>query len=359
MNRQRLVHKVVIGLLLGTSALSCFGDRTSVVAPFGPPSYNSLVSLAVRSLPRGDVATAVFAVPAADSAVVVTLAGLQRLGGTSVYKVWLTDSLGATFVPAAGRIIHVQVDTVQGSLGDSAVTTKDTTTVGLQLAVRGGDGGTSDTVRILKSQLGNNPRTLTHHFVVVSIESDSLAATPSTAMPLWLRFRAPGATGALSFGNFNQAASLAFNFTAAGSGSVGYRGNEVESDVVQLARPPVGYYYRSWLVVATGTQVTAWGGVGGLTAPYPRSATSLDDADVNQSDPVVLPYAIYQARARAFAENILVTPGDTALSPDATGSGWFRAINYFAITLEPKAGTGGIGPTQILKATAPDIVYNP
>ncbi|MEK6767904.1 MAG: hypothetical protein AABY85_02825 [Gemmatimonadota bacterium] len=352
MNRQRVVHGLAIGLLLGTSTLSCFGERTSVFEPVGPPSYNKLLTLTVRRVPGGSLSTAVF--PTSDSAVVVTLTGLHALSG-AFYKVWLADSTAATFRAAAGRVTVTNVDTVQGSTGDSGVTTIDSSTVGTNIAVRGGDGGTSYSVRILQSRLGVNPRAGANHFVLVSIETDSAAATPSTLNPLWLRYRAPGATGSLKFGNFNQDATLAFSFTAAGSGSAGFRSDEVQADLFQLARPPVGYYYRAWLVVLTGTQVTAWTNLGAITAPYPRSATSLDDADVSQSDQVVLPYSIYQARARAFAGDLTLTPGGTPLSPDATGANWYRDFTYFAVTLQPKAGTG-IGQTQILRGDLPDIL---
>lgn len=350
MTRYSVVRSLSMGLAAGVLS-ACFGERTSVLDPVSPPSYNLRFAVANLGIPRGTVALSVFTVPAADSAVVVTLQGLKALSG-AFYKVWLMDSLGATFTPAAGRVIVTQVDTVQGSLGDSAVTTTDTTTLGTQIAVRGGDGGTAYTIRILKSQQGSNPRAGAFHQVLVSIETDSLATTPGTARALWRRYRAPGATGAVSFGNFNSDAALVYGFVAAGSGLAGFRVDEVQADLGQLSRPPIGYYYRAWLVVTTGTQVTSTTGVGGLTAPYPRNSVSLDESDVSQVDETVLPQAIRTARVRALA-------GDLGLQPDSTGYHWFKVFTQFAITLEPKAGGASMGPSVVLQGALPDIVRNP
>jgi hypothetical protein len=343
MTSKTVARGVSVGLLLAAGA-GCFGDRTTILDPVSGPGYIMRISVATRGLPGGSVSTSVF--PTDDSAVVVTLSGLKQLSGGAVYKVWLADTLGTTLVPASGVITVTDTDTLEDSQGnDSVATTVDSTILGPTAELPGGDGGTSYNVRVLQSAMGGaNPRS--QHFVVVTIESSAGATTPSTTQFLWRRFRTPGSAGGLSFGNFRPTGTN-FVFASAGTATGTFREDEFQSELNQLSRPPVGFRYRAYMVTMDGNLVAADYDLGGLTAPYPRDNVSLDDADITQVDEVVLPTSIYRARISRLA-------GDAGVPAGTTGP--FGLIDVVVISLEPKNGVGGLGPTWILTGTVPEIV---
>jgi hypothetical protein len=343
-----MARGISVGLLI-VAGTGCFGDRTTILDAVSGPGYIMRISVTTSGvLPGGSIATAVDSTAAltADSTVVVTLAGLDALSGGAVYKVWLADTLGTTLTAASAFIIVTDVDTLLDSQGnDSIVTTVDSTTLGPVAELPGGDGGTTYQVRIRQSLMGGaNPRA--QHFAVVTIESSAGAATPSSTQFLWRRFRAPGSTGGLSFGNFVPGGT-SFVFARAGTATGTFREDEFQSELNQLSRPPEGFFYRAYMITMSGTRITASYGLGGLTAPYPRDNVSLDDADITQVDEVVLPTSIYRARISRLAGDVGVPAGTT---------GAFGLIDMVVISLEPKLGVAGMGPSWILTGTVPEIV---
>lgn len=337
--------RVGIPVLAAVALLTaCDFERASVTSPVGEPSYDFRLTVDGRGVPRG---TAV--VSSGGDSIQVTLRGLEALS-SGVYQVWLgnvddTASPDTTigFVPAAGVRVVVRTDTTFTPEGDpvpSPVTIDST--AGVSSFTAGGPNVTI-TLTIDSASLGVLPTT--YDVLLVSIESATGAASPSSTQPLWARSTGTSGTKTLRFGNFHPDPALQYTFTATGRGTAGIRGNVLIVDDSALARPPEGYYYATWVVQRNedGDPVDTLQ-LGPQTAPFPDRSVSLREADVTVVHPVVLesPPSILAAANRL---------------QHGSGSDPFLGFEDLWVTLENKVGVEeAAAPTIVLSGTVPTIV---
>lgn len=296
--------RAVLAALVGVALLgACDSDRATVLEPFGEPTFNFRTlpaTAASQALPGGSISVAR---PATGTGTItVTLRNLEPLAGSAVYKVWLVDSAGTTFVPATGEVLLITT----GATTDTTTAPPASTTSGFAANQR-------VVLRITAETLGSDPTANRFGAVVVTIEDNASATTAGPVRPLFARY-ALAASGAstqnvnLSFGNFNADTSQQYVFSATGRGTAGVRANALFIDDSSLARPPRGYYYAAYAVaVAYDADADEFNVVdtlplGDLNAPYPREGVSLRDADERLVDPVVTdrPMAIDAASLRFF-----------------------------------------------------------
>lgn len=336
---------------------------------------------------------------AVDSAVSVVARSLRALGGGRVYEVWSMAPDG-TSSPVYGRVVEYK-SVYSGNLdpitGDS-VFLVDSTEVAASGAGTyvGSDEFRVDSVafHVIPSDPTNtvNPFSNTQaNAIFVSIES-AAATTPSNARFLWSRaalvtggtvanvtvtadtvylstnppFPADAATpdtiqvtrrarstlngsGALTFGNFggldvvNAASPNDYVFGARGTGFGGARGPEMSVDVAELARPPIGFFYRGYVVDAVGNEVmidtlrSAW------SEDPSVSRVSLYDADINDLLPNIVEHDVRAAQIRNCAMVSAVNNCQNGMALPVTDT--FKGFVSFVLKIEPK-GSVSSAPTK-------------
>lgn len=340
----------IVPAAIAVAALSaCDFDRATVLRPLGEPSYDFKLSSDGRNVPTGNVV-----VSTASKRLTITVSGLEPLA-SGVYQVWLANvTAGAnpgdtatvgSWTKAVGTRKVVRTDTTFTPEGDPVPNpvTVDST-AGVSTFTRGGP-ATTIIFTIDSVSFAGNPTAF--NTVVISLESAAGATTPSAARPLWARGTNSAGTKALLFGNFRADASLQYRFVATGRGTAGIRGNVMIVDDSALARPPIGYYYATWVVKrdANGAPTDTLM-LGPQTAPFPDRDVSLREADVDDVHPVVLD----------FPPSILAASSRLVLS----GTNPFVGFEDLWVTLENKLGADdAAAPTIVLSGTVPTIVSEP
>jgi len=132
-------------------------------------------------------------------------------------------------------------------------------------------------------------------------------------------------------------------FPARGSGVGGARGPEVSVDLRELSRPPIGFFYRGYVVnaVGDGTMVDT------LRSAWSRepsvSRVSLYDADVDAALPGIAGLDIRSAQVRNCASGSGVNNCQNTMTLPAVADSTFRGLANFQLKLEPK---GGVAPIR-------------
>lgn len=330
------------------SMAACDFNRASVLDPIGDPSYDFQLSGDGRNIPGGSAATST-----GSQTVTLTLRGLEPLT-SGVYQVWLgTAVAGANpgdtatvtdWTPAIGTRKAVRTDTTFTSAGDPVATpTTVDSTAGVSSFTQGGP-ATVVTFTIDAASLGQDPTQF--NVVLVSLESATGAATPGTARPLWARGVDSDGSHTVRFGNFRTESSLEYRFTSTGRGRGGIRGNVLIVDDSALARPPVGYYYATWVVKRSDGAPVDTLDLGPQTAPYPNRDISLLDADISNPSSVVLDSPM---EILAAANRMVLSSSDALLGFEDV---W--------VTLENKFGASDTAaPSIVLSGTIPTVVSAP
>ena len=204
------------------------------------------------------------AIGAPDS-VRVRMTNVQRLE-TGVYKAWYVNRNTNEAQPAPGRYIRrsITVNAADTALRDTTIFEDVANTS----TFKGGPEEILFTTRPY-SEIGNPDLSDTLAFLLITVEQNENAATPSTAQPFWVRvFKTAGtsAGGTVQFGdfNFNQGDAQPVTFTAQGTFSGGvlggtrterngeetevvFEGSTVRLNFTGLTRPPEGYEYRAYM----------------------------------------------------------------------------------------------------------------
>ncbi len=357
MNRRVLLSSLA---LAGIGMLgACDVERTSVLTPFGVPSYDSRLAADGRNVPNGTLTRTAAGI---DTSIRVRFAGLEPLA-SGAYQVWLakvvagatpgSDSVLASVTKATGTVFVIRRDTTIDLVTGDPIG-KDTTLSTTPSVSTFTAGGPSTRVEIVvnRASVGANVRT-DFNVVFLSIETSATAAAPSDARPLYARYEPTTTSRALLFGRFHPRTDSSYVFTATGRGLAGIRGPILIVDDSSLARPPIGYFYavavvkRDTLGAAIDTLL-----VGPQTAPFPRRQVSLIDADVSVVDPVVLvtPPSILAAAIRVDAR---------VPSAGLPGANPFAGFQNILVTLETKQGVEAASPTIILSGTVSGCVNKP
>jgi hypothetical protein len=379
----RTTHKRVftLGVVAALAvAAACTDNRSTVTEPQAV-QYGFALSPDGRNLPGGTVAyvrpATATAAATVDTAVVVTLKGLDSLT-TKVYQVWLVDTVAggtlSNITKATGNLRLIRTDSSLDQNGD-VVTTRDIRTVNGVSSFRNGGPATQVELTVTRATLGlgaTGTTPLTREIVLVSLETDAAATTPSDIRPLWARradtsaavtANRPGSipavplsitnTSPVRFGNFAARRANEYRFTPVGRGRGAIGDDFVVFDDSSLMRPPVGYYYAGVLIKADAAnkQVDSLD-LGPQTAPLPRRNISLIDADVSIPDAVVqtTPPSIVAAANRVSVDTIAGFEGNT--TP-------FRGYALAYVTLESKYGVPkAASPTIVLSGVIPGVVRN-
>jgi hypothetical protein len=364
--------RIAAGLIVVGALGACEFDRATVLSPLGDPSYDFALTSDGRGLPRGTVARVV-PLTDADAAVFdttyeVALTGLEPLTA-GVYQVWLgtidpDNPAEPSWTPAEGELTITRVDTTFTPEGDPIPDTVEVSVTSDVSAFTEGGPAIQARLVIDRASLGGvSP--FDFNTVLVSLEAAPGAAQPSTdARPIWSR--ATGGTGSTRisvsgvdtmfatvtttqtvFGNFGLTTAEEYRFTATGRGRGGIRGNIMIVDDSALARPPVGYYYATWVVRRddTGSPIDTLV-LGEQTAPFPDRSVSLRDADISLVHPVVLdfPMSILAASSRI----------------EVSGASPFLGYEDVWVTLENKLGEEGTAaPSIVLSGVVPEIISAP
>jgi hypothetical protein len=355
--------------LAALAAAACEDSRATFFEPVGPLSFNSGLTPTPARLPSGTVT-----IVGTDS-VVVDVSWLRALQGGAVYQIWgVTQdptTLQDTYTPLFGSLtedrltamLDVNGDTIRDVATENPIFATTTTT----LAAAGASTyGGSDSTRELVTRAqfilsttdpangGVNP--VLQEAIVITIQPSG-ATTPSDSKILWRRI-AIGLGGALSFGNFGGSDQFAlvsrrdYVFGAAGAGTAGVRGPEVAIRLLNLARPPVGYYYRGVLVDTLGNKIvidTLRSDYSGITA---ESRVSLLDADVNPLLPGMNEQGVLVGNVRNCATGS--TENGCQGTLDVSGTPLFGAMLTIQLLLEPKLASVAAGQSVVLSAAFPE-----
>jgi hypothetical protein len=363
------------------AAAACQDERSTVLEPTAGVSYGfALTPQNSQGLPRGTVdyirpLAATLPGDAIDSSIVVNLAGLDSLV-TKRYQVWLADiaadSVSFTnLVKATGRLRVIRTDSSVNQLGDIVATENVVTTNGVS-SFRNGGSKVRIELTVNRASLGGTANPQPRRLVLVSLEDNDQATTPSSIRPLWSRRESaaaevailrPGtavqvgmrARGNFRFGNFaiKPIEEYVFLNPPAGRGRGAIFNDVVLFNDSSLMRPPVGYYYAGALIKRDTTgRITDTLNLGPQTAPAPRRNVSLRDADVNADlDPVIQtrPQSIIAASSRLSADTV----------PRLSGAFPFARFVDAYVTLESKYGAESlISPSVVLQGNIPGIVTN-
>lgn len=354
-------------LLLAAGALAtvvaCTDDRANSLDPVGSPAYGVTQGIQATNLPRGTVAFVprlTSASPVLDS-ISMSISGLDTLEG-GFYTVWLGDSTVGNFKRAPGLLRVVRTDTVFNSFGDPVESSNTTTLKTNTSAFSNGGPRNRYLFSTTRTQAGLGANDAMQ-VLLVTIEKDSLATTPSPSRrPIWA-VRGEGTLGAtntsvrtsnIHFGHFSFQADSVYNYIGTGRGRVLFRDRLVQLLDSSLTRPPVGFYYGVYGIrrdTSNAIKDTVY--LGALRSSYPnRDALSLFNADSLIIDPTVqtsVPPAILAASIRAST--------DTVPKLQATS---FTGLAQILLVLESKNKTEGrLGTGVILTSDVPGIVRKP
>ena len=274
--------------------------------------------------------------------VTITLNNVEELA-TGVYKVWLVNPTTNASAPATGKWVRVVgTDTVASSTGTSTF-----------------DGGPGSIIFTTDaySAIGQPDVSDSLSVLLVSIEQDAGASSPSLSQPLWTTvIKKVGGTvgGAIQFGEFTLGddsrgpelfrpqgtmsggvigdtvvilVDTTINGAATKIRAAQFVGDRVEVRFSGLMRPPLGYRYNAYLCgsddgsCSPTNTTTEFFDIGGLTSP---SGLSLDNADSAPND-----------------GNLSATRIVTAFaSASVSGAQTLCDFDRFRLVLEPIAGGG-------------------
>jgi hypothetical protein len=357
---------------LGVLALSvvvagCDEGRTSTLEPFGEIAIGAAIGPAAANLPGGSVGIA-------GGVATLTLRDLRVANGPT-YHFWFVsrDAVGLdVYTPAFGAILEFFArDSLSGGTTGTPVpdpVTGDiiqvTDTNEVALARTGSYAGTDDApvfaIQVVldsAADVGTTTPATGRNAVAVSLGSGA----PTDAMFLFRRTGVAGA-GNLTFGNFGGTDPVSatnpadYVYGVGGTGTIAFRGAEAVADLRELRRPPVGFYYRGYLVDTAGTAVlidtlrSAYNVIAGL------SRVSMFDADVNSLLPGISVTAITRSQVRNCAAGAGIAACGNTMDLPVTGT--FNGVEAFILTLDPKGAGAGLGETVILTAAVPDRVWS-
>lgn len=355
--RNRAAFAALATTVLAVGA--CRDDRASVTEPFGPTSFDARLIAAPLGVPNGDVTmadageTSVGGSTFGSTTRVFRFASLDSLVGTNVYQVFLGVE-GGTLRPAVGELTVVRTDTTFDAAGDPQANETITTQNGVSSFQNGGSNVTVY-LSVSSSEFGEDDFD-SADLALVTIEANAGATTPTLSgpRPLWARLND---TDTFSFGTYDPDPTKEMVFVPVGRGIARFRGSVLTVDDSALMRPPVGYYYETHVVARNAGAVDEAGSLnlGPQTAPFPRRAVSLIDADVSIPDPVVIerPAQIRAASARLVTDSLA---GRGSQNADCR----FAGLAEIYVTLEAKAGRSAVrSPTIVLQGTTPAQVSAP
>jgi hypothetical protein len=304
------------------------------------------------------------------SAVTVSVSHLKALA-SGQYQFWVLNRSGQSVeVPAAafGTVVEfylrVDLDPVTGDTirdpitGDPVLVTDSTIVSATRTnSYTGSDDPAVTSVRVIVDSTSDGSPAAESHAVFLTIES-SAASTPNNARFLWRR-TGVGGNGALSFGNFAgywTAASSPndYLFRAAGTGVGGIRGDEISVGFNDLDRPPVGFFYRGYLLDADGNELMVDTLRGAWNADPTLSRVSLFDADADDLLPGVSGRGIVTANVRNCRVNSGVLNCGNSL--DVAAENPYGGYLGFELHLEPKGGSATRSPTATHTGELPDEV---
>jgi hypothetical protein len=276
----------------------------------------------------------------APDSVMISLSNVEELE-TGTYKVWFVNPTTNAAQPATGKWVRVvDGDTVASSTGTSTF-----------------DGGPGTITFTTDSyfDIGQPDVSDSLSVLVVSIEQNAGATTPSSAQPIWTNVikKVGGSVGgAVIFGEFTLGddsrgperfvpqgtmsggvigdtvvilVDTTINGEATRIRAAQFVGSRVEVRFAGLMRPPLGYRYAAYLCAsASGTCTesnTTFFELGGLMSP---SGVSLDNADSAPNDSNLSDTRI----VRAFA------------TATVSGSQTLCDFDRFRLVLEPIDGAG-------------------
>jgi hypothetical protein len=339
--RTRIGRALGAALLAGVVLSACETDRSTVFNPVGVPAFDFVVTTGAAGLPSGTATVGA-------SSVTISASNLRALGGGRQYQFWVLGRDAANLdvpVQAFGAVkeFFLFADGTDPVTGDTIFSTDSTTISDVSIAgYAGSDDPMVTSVRVTIDSVADGTDPTTYHAVFLSLET-AAASTPGTARFMWRRIGV-GGSGSMSFGNFggsdviNVVSPQDYIFGARGAGLGGARGGEVSVDLTEVARPPVGFYYRGYITRLDGTGVV----VDTVRAPWSPdgaiSRVSLYDADVNDLLPNVVNNEIRAINIRNCATGSGV--GGCQNSMDLPATDTFDGFARFQLKLEPKGGAG-------------------
>jgi hypothetical protein len=328
-------------LLAGSVFAACETKLTEVTGLVGPRAFDFAVGPAASGLPSGSVALG-------GGSVTLTMSGLRALAAGQ-YQFWVMgrDTLNRDVpVQAFGTITEFfqRVDTLPDGTPNINPITGDTIYVGdsrIISAVRvagyaGSDDAFVTSVRVTLDSTADLSNPTTYNAVFVTLESGT-ATSPGAARFLWRRIGVGGA-GAMLFGTF------------AGSGLGGARGAELSVDFREMARPPIGFFYRGYVVNTIGDGVVVDTLRSGWSREPTISRVSLYDADVNDALPGMDGADIRTAQVRNCALGSAVNNCQNSMDLPPTDT--FVGYENFQLKLEPKGGAAPIRNRSVSLAGA-------
>jgi len=314
---------------------------------------NNAIAPFSELIPADEISGAPGYLGARPDSLQVTFSNLEELTGGSVYQAWLVNPGTGGSAPATGTYYKIElvpiIDDVTGEIIGFSEDTVETVT-GTSSFV-GGDAayGFLHSLVVSDATLGSGADSVglnTH--VTLTITSSPGSALPD-ARPFWFQYSDQNGTppdygddsffldGPTLFGNFDAANPAGSRvYSGEGQGLGGVRAGELSVDVINVSRPPVGYYLAGFLVALDGTTFS----LPEVTGPSP-DYTSLVNADVEAVDPVVTATGILNANARVVEGEAGILIGD-----------YFN----FILSLEPKAGLPGLGPIPVQSGEIPEVV---
>jgi len=349
-SRKALGRALGFGLLTAFVVAGCDNERVSVFEPVGPLARDFGIGASAANLPSGTVTIG-------GTSVTATASNLRAFS-SGEYRVWV-QSLDAQNLPTVtagyGGVVEFFLKPALAADGsDSLTATGDTvfvtdSTMITAAGVKAGAFGGSDnpkvtSVRVIVDSTADGSDPTLGHAVFLTIESVG-ATTPGGAKFLWRRIGVGGG-GAMTFGNYggpdvvNTVSPADYVFVATGAGQGGARGSEISIDILEIARPPVGFYYAGYLVDVAGangvlvdTLRSSWSPDSAL------SRVSLFNADTDDLLPNIVNMGIRAVQIRNCAatsaepscQNTLARPADATT---------FLGFPNFQLKLEPKGATG-------------------
>ena len=349
-------------LALSAVAAGCDEGRTSVLEPFGEIAIGAAVGPASAFLPGG-------AVTVTANIATIKLRNLRPNAAT--YHFWYVsrDAAGVdVYTPAFGTILEFfHRDSLSGGstgtpvpdpvTGD-IIQVKDTNSVALTRtgSYAGTDQLVVDTIQVVMdsaADVGTTTPALGRNAVVVSLGSGAT----TDAMFLFRRTQVAG-NGELTLGNFGGTDLVAaanpadYTYTVGGTGNIYFRGAEAVANLRELRRPPVGFFYRGYLVDTAGNAALLDTLRSAYNAIAAQSRVSLFDADVNTQLPGIAVTGITQSQVR----NCLLGAG-VATCANTLNRASFGGLELFILTLAPKGASDEIGETVILQGSISDRVW--
>jgi hypothetical protein len=331
----------------------------------GPPAFSfDMAADLVAALPAGTATVGATAVTVEASHLKALTAGQ--------YQFWVLyrddrnlDVTTAAYGSVVEFYLRVDIDPVTGDtikdpLTGEPVLVTDSTIVSATRTNRylGTDDPAVTSVRVIVDSTADGSVAAESHAVFLTVEG-STASTPGAARFLWRRIGV-GGSGAMAFGTFggsdviNVVSPNDYVYGVTGSGQGGIRGDEISVDLVELSRPPVGFFYRGFLVDADGEAVlvdtlhAAW------SADTTVSRVSLFDADVNSLLPGVAGNDILLSNVRNCRQDSGVLRCSNTL--DVPAESPFASFVTFRLYLEPKGGSATRSPTSTHAGELPDEV---